>query len=67
MKKFRVWLHTGYAGQLIEDEIEISDDATPEDIEEQCKDVAFQSIDWGYEELKDDALGGWVPGGGEVD
>ncbi|PTQ84762.1 hypothetical protein C8U37_107130 [Trichococcus patagoniensis] len=52
MKKFRVWLHTGYAGQLIEDEIEISDDATPEDIEEQCKDVAFQTVDWGYEEVK---------------
>jgi len=53
MKKYRVWLSTGYAGQIDEDVIEISDDATPEEIEEQCKDVAFQSIDWGYEEVEE--------------
>lgn len=51
MKKYRVWLSTGYAGQADEEEIEIEDDATPEEIEEQCKDVAFQTIDWGYEEV----------------
>ena len=57
MKKYRVWLHTGYAGHFIEDEIEFDDDATPEEIEEieeQCMDVAFQTIDWGYEEINEE-------------
>jgi hypothetical protein len=54
MKKYRVWLNTGFAGVNNEDVIEIEDDATPEEIEEQCKDLAFNDIDWGYEEIEED-------------
>ena len=54
VKKYRVWLHTGYAGHLIEDEIEVDDNETLDEIEEQCRDVAFQTIDWGYEEINEE-------------
>lgn len=51
MRKFIVWLNTGYAGCNIEEVIELPDDSTDEEIEEACKDEAFQSIDWGYVEV----------------
>ena len=54
MKKYRVWLETGYAGMRNEDVIEIEDNATPEEIDEQCRDFAFNDVDWGYEELKEE-------------
>ena len=54
MKKYRVWLNTGFAGVNNEDVIEIDDDATPEEIDEQCRDYAFNDIDWGYEEIEDE-------------
>ena len=59
MKKYRVWLNTGFAGANNEDVIEIDDDATPEEIDEQCRDYAFNDIDWdmkksrmSYEEVR---------------
>ena len=32
----------------------IDDNETLEEIEEQCRDVAFQTIDWGYEEINEE-------------
>ena len=51
MRKFIVWLNTGFSGCNIEEIIELPDDLTDEEIEEACKDEAFQTIDWGYEEV----------------
>ena len=42
----KVITHTGFAGCVHEDEFEMDDDATDEQIEECAKDVAFQYIDW---------------------
>lgn len=51
MRKFMVWLNTGYVGCNIEELVELPDDSTDDEIEEACKDEAFQSIDWGYVEV----------------
>ena len=53
MKKYRVWLDIGLAGAKLEDIIEIEDDATPEEIDEQCRDFIFNDVDWGYAEIED--------------
>lgn len=50
MKKITVTTHTGFPGCVHVDEIEVEDDATEEEIEEACKEVAFERIEWYYEE-----------------
>ena len=50
MKKIKVWLNTGFAGANYEDEFEVEDDATNEEIEEEARDLAFNRIDWGWSE-----------------
>lgn len=50
MKKIKVWLNTGFAGCVHENEFEVDDDATEEEIEEMAKEIAFNDIDWGWSE-----------------
>lgn len=51
MKKYRIWLESDAAGVRFEDIIEIPEDATNDEIDEICKDAAFNWIDWGYDPI----------------
>ncbi len=53
MKKIKVSVSTGYTGSKREDEFEIEDDATEEEINEVALEVMFQLIDFGWMEVED--------------
>lgn len=52
MRKIRVYLNTDLAGCTIEDEFEVDDNASNDEIEEMAKESMFDHIDWGWEEIK---------------
>lgn len=52
MRTFKVTLEYGINVDDKVDYIETEDDATDEEIEEECKDIAFNEISWSYEEIK---------------
>lgn len=49
--KYKTWMSNG-KGDIIEDIIEIDDNATEKEIEEACMESAFYEIDWGYEKIE---------------
>lgn len=51
MRKVKAYLDTGFAGCRIEEEFEVEDDATQEQIEEEAREAVFNSIDWGWHEV----------------
>lgn len=53
MRKIKAYLDTGFAGCRIEEEFEIENDATQEQIEEEAREAVFNSIDWGWHEVLD--------------
>ena len=53
MRKIKAYLDTGFAGCRIEDEFEVENDATQEQIEEEAREAVFNSIDWGWHEVLD--------------
>lgn len=53
MTKYSVWLEPAAAGIRFQETIEIPDDAPQSEIEEMCKDVAFNWFDWGYDEVEE--------------
>lgn len=53
MRKIKAYLETGFAGCRIEEEFEVEDDATQEQIEEEAREAVFNSIDWGWHEVLD--------------
>lgn len=53
MRKIKAYLDTGFAGCRIEEEFEVEDDATQEQIEEEAREAVFNSIDWGWNEVLD--------------
>ena len=55
MRLFRGTIRTNVVGSGCVFEVEIDENITDEDeIEEICKEEAFNSIDWEYHEVKDD-------------
>jgi len=48
MKIIHWYLHTGFAGCTHDGEIEVPDNATPNEIEEMAKEVAINHITWGW-------------------
>lgn len=51
MKKIKVsWTSTDAVNVRGQDVIEVADDATEDEIEEAARDVAFEHLDWWYEE-----------------
>ena len=54
MKKYKVSVSTGYVGSERTDIIEIEDDATEEQITEECMQSVYEMIDIGYWEVEDD-------------
>lgn len=53
MRKIKAYLDTRFAGCRIEEEFEVEDDATQEQIEEEAREAVFNSIDWGWHEVLD--------------
>lgn len=53
MRTIRWVLETGIAGCDIEDEFEVDDDTTNEEIDEIAKDTAFNNIGWSWYEVID--------------
>lgn len=53
--KIRVWAHTDIAGSMTEDVIEVEDDLTEEQIDEEARDYIFNFVEWGWDEVKRDA------------
>lgn len=52
MKQYRGYIQTDKIGPKCEFEFEAEDDATPEEIESEAKDAAFNLIEWSFEEVK---------------
>ncbi|MEA0077416.1 hypothetical protein SM925_10760, partial [Escherichia coli] len=49
------WQHyPGIAGGDFEDEFEVDDDATPDEIHDEAKDIFFNYCNYSYHEIKDE-------------
>lgn len=53
MKKIKTWLTPGFGRYVIEESFEVEDDASEAEIDEIAKELVFDQIDWGWEEVKD--------------
>ena len=51
MKTLKMWITTGYAGVGYEEEIEVPDDYTSRQCEEECKVFLHNNIEYGWELL----------------
>ena len=51
--KIKVWVHTGITGSRIEDEIEVEDNATDEDMEIAWTEWIWTVIDGGWLRIED--------------
>ena len=51
MKRFRVYMETPYAGQSPTEDFEMPDNATDEEIAEEAKEIFFNNISYGFDEL----------------
>ena len=51
MRKFKVIIETPFVGGTIEDEFEVEDDATEEEIAEEARDVFLNSCNYGFYEI----------------
>lgn len=52
MRTFTGVIRTDNVGSECEFEFEVEDDATPQQIEAEARDAAFDWIDWHYDEVK---------------
>jgi len=52
--KYRGKSKTGIAGGDFEDEFEVDDDATPDEIQDEAKDIFFNYCNYSYHEIKDE-------------
>ena len=51
MARYKVWISTNKVGSKCQDEIEIEDGASEQEIEQEAREAAFQYLDWGYERI----------------
>lgn len=51
MRKIRAYLNTDLAGCTIEEEFEVDNNASEDEIEEMAKEAMFDHIDWGGTKL----------------
>ncbi len=54
MRKFKVIIETGIAGGDVEDVFEVDDDATPDEIHDEAKEIFFNYCNYSYHEIKDE-------------
>ena len=59
MRKFKIIIETGIAGGDFEDEFEVDDDATPDEIHDEAKDIFFNYCNYSYHEIKDEEEVKW--------
>ncbi len=55
MRRFKVYAETSKVGSEVFDFVEVDDDATDDDIEEECRDCAMNLIEWVYEEIAEES------------
>ena len=55
MKIIKWFCETGFARCVHKGKIEVEDDASNEEIEELVRDEVFQEINWGWNEVSDNA------------
>ncbi|ENH5717950.1 hypothetical protein ABV905_005410, partial [Escherichia coli] len=53
-RKFKIIIETGIAGGDSEDEFEVNDDATPDEIHNEAKEIFFNYCNYSYHEIKDE-------------
>jgi len=51
--KIKVHLSIGYPGACHDDELEVPDDSTEDDLENETRDWAFNYIEYYYEKIED--------------
>ena len=51
MRKFVGSIGTNMVGSRVKFEFEVDDECTESEIEEYAQEVAFEKIDWGFEEV----------------
>ena len=56
MRKIKVIIDTGFAGGIHEDELEVEDNATDEEIEEEVQDVVFNYISYRWKESEEENI-----------
>ncbi|MBW0063798.1 hypothetical protein HC347_01950 [Escherichia coli] len=54
MRKFKIIIETGIAGGDFEDVFEVDDDATPDEIHDEAKEIFFNYCNYSYHEIKDE-------------
>lgn len=54
MRKFKGYIRTSMVGSAVEFEFESPDEATEKEIEEYALEAAFNWVDWGFDEVKDE-------------
>lgn len=52
MRKFKGSIGTGMVGSRVKFEFEVDDECTDEEIEEYAQEVAFEKIEWSFEEVE---------------
>ncbi|CTU13142.1 putative prophage protein [Escherichia coli] len=57
MRKFKIIIETGIAGGDFEDVFEVDDDATPDEIHDEAKEIFFNYCNYSYHEIKDEEEG----------
>ncbi|EEY7366590.1 hypothetical protein E9Q83_000001, partial [Escherichia coli] len=53
-RKFKIIIETGIAGGDFEDVFEVDDDATPDEIQDEAKEIFFNYCNYSYHEIKDE-------------
>ncbi|EEV3403859.1 TPA: hypothetical protein J9654_000742 [Escherichia coli] len=53
-RKFKIIIETGIAGGDFEDVFEVDDDATPDEIHDEAKEIFFNYCNYSYHEIKDE-------------
>lgn len=54
MRKFKGCISTDKVGSDCEFEFEMDDDATDDEIEAECREMALDHVEWWYEEVSED-------------
>ncbi|EIS7448080.1 hypothetical protein GHU73_12165 [Citrobacter werkmanii] len=54
MRRFKVTIETGIVGGNFEEEFEVEDDATDEEIAAEAKDIFMNQCNYGFSEITDE-------------
>lgn len=54
MRRVTLWVDTGFAGGVHEEELEVDDECTDEELEAAAREFLFECVDFGWSEDEDD-------------